>query len=128
MQDDEGAIRELVDTWMRATREGDTDTVLDLMTDDVVFLVPGAEPFGKAAFRDMARSMSEVRMEGRSDILEMRVLGDWAFIRNYIHLEVTPPGSPTTRRAGQTLTILRRCQDGRWRLARDANLVTIVED
>jgi len=30
------------------------------------------------------------------------------------------------RRAGYTLTILRKGPDGRWRLARDANLLTTL--
>lgn len=34
-------IRELVATWHSATGEGDLDTVLGLMTEDAVFLVPG---------------------------------------------------------------------------------------
>jgi len=50
MTDDERAIRELVATWMTASQAGDIDTVLGLMTDDVVFMVPGREPFGKEAF------------------------------------------------------------------------------
>ena len=41
MHDDEAAIRELVSTWMAATKAGDAATVLDLMTDDAVFLVAG---------------------------------------------------------------------------------------
>jgi uncharacterized protein (TIGR02246 family) len=45
MTDDERAIRELVSTWFIATRNGDLATVLDLMADDVVFMVPGGEPF-----------------------------------------------------------------------------------
>ena len=47
MTEDERAIREVIATWMRASVAGDTATVLSLMTDDVVFLVPGQEPFGK---------------------------------------------------------------------------------
>ncbi len=47
MTDDERAIRELLATWFDATKKGDTATVLSLMTDDVVFMVPGREPFGK---------------------------------------------------------------------------------
>jgi len=47
MSPDERAIRDLVDTWMTASREGDTATVLSLMSDDVIFMVPGREPFGK---------------------------------------------------------------------------------
>jgi uncharacterized protein (TIGR02246 family) len=49
-QDDEAAIRALVSTWMEATRTGDTAKVLELMADDVVFLVAGRPPFGKREF------------------------------------------------------------------------------
>jgi uncharacterized protein (TIGR02246 family) len=44
MTDDEQAIRNLVDTWIAATGAGDLSTVLSLMTDDVVFMVPGRPP------------------------------------------------------------------------------------
>ena len=50
MTDDERTIRDVVETWMAATKRGDLATVLSLMTDDVVFMVPGQEPFGKEAF------------------------------------------------------------------------------
>ncbi|MBZ9736532.1 SgcJ/EcaC family oxidoreductase [Mesorhizobium sp. CA18] len=50
MTDDATAIRQVVETWMAASRKGDLETVLGLMTDDVVFMVPGKEPFGKEAF------------------------------------------------------------------------------
>ena len=46
MTDAERAIRDVLETWMAATKRGDLATVLNLMTDDVVFLVPGLEPFG----------------------------------------------------------------------------------
>lgn len=35
---------------MAASKAGDTATVLDLMTDDVAFMVPRRAPFGKEAF------------------------------------------------------------------------------
>jgi uncharacterized protein (TIGR02246 family) len=128
MTDDEHAIRELVATWMTASQAGDIDTVLGLMTDDVVFMVPGREPFGKEAFAAASQAMSGVRMEGSSDIRELVVLGDIAYLRNHIDLMITPPGGGTPmRRAGYTLTILRKGADGRWRLARDANLLSKVE-
>jgi uncharacterized protein (TIGR02246 family) len=122
--DDEAAIRKLVDTWLAASKAGDIATVLDLMTDDVVFMVPGREPFGKQAFAAASDAMKNVRMEGRSEIRELRVLGDWAYIRNYIEMTITPEGGDLVRRSGYTLTILRK-ESGRWRLARDANLVSI---
>jgi len=127
MTDDERAIRELIATWMKASQAGDIDTVLGLMTDDVVFMVPGREPFGKEVFAATSRGMQGMRMEGKSDILELKVLGSWAFLRNYITLTMSPPGDKPIKRAGYTLTILRKEHDGKWRLARDANLLTAVE-
>ena len=50
MKTDEQQIRELVATWMSATKAGDVETVLSLMTDDVKFLVAGRPPFGKQEF------------------------------------------------------------------------------
>jgi uncharacterized protein (TIGR02246 family) len=124
MSDDERAIRELIDTWMAASRAGDTQTVLGLMTDDVVFMVPGREPFGKQEFAAMSQGMKDVRVEGSSEIRELQVLGDWAYVRSYLQIAVTPPGGNSVKRAGYTLTILRKQPDGRWLLARDANLLT----
>ena len=124
MSPDERAIRELVDIWMKASRAGDTETVLGLMSDDVIFMVPGREPFGKQTFAANSRSMDGVRVEGSADIRELKVLGGWAYLRNFIEITVTPPGGAPGRRSGFTLTILRKEPDGRWVLARDANLVS----
>ncbi len=124
MTEDERAIRALIDTWMEASEAGDLKTVLSLMADDVVFMVPGKEPFGKTEFAAMSQGMKDVRIEGEGEIKELKVLGDWAYLRNHLHIAVTPPNGQTTRRSGYTLTILRRNEAGRWVLARDANLVT----
>ena len=124
MTSDEQAVRDLVETWMRATRDGDTATVLSLMTDDVVFMVPGREPFGKEAFAAASRDMQGVRIEGSSDIRELKVLGDWAYLRSYLEVKMMPPGGNAVERSGYTLTIFRKQPDGRWLLARDANLLT----
>ena len=124
MNDDERQIRQLVDSWMEATRRGDGATVLSLMTDDVIFMVPGREPFGKQAFAAASEGMQDVEIDGTSEIVELQIRGDWAFIRNRIDIAVTPPEGKRTRRAGYTLTLLRREDDGKWRLFRDANLLT----
>jgi uncharacterized protein (TIGR02246 family) len=123
MDEDERAIRQVIDTWMEASREGDIATVLDLMTDDVIFSVPGREPFGKEEFRAASESMRGVQIDGRSEIQEIRVLGNWAWVRNHIDLTVTPPEGEPRHRAGYTLSIFEKGADGRWRLSRDANLV-----
>jgi len=131
MPTDEQQIRDLVATWMSATRAGDIATVLSLMSEDVVFLVAGAPPFGKQQFATaMTPSAPAVPMpkfDGHSEIQEIRVLGDWAFMLTRLTVEVTPPGGGSpTKRAGHTLSVLQKV-NGRWLLARDANMLTPVE-
>ena len=125
MKSDEQAIRELVSTWLSASKSGDVETVLGLMSDDVVFMVPGREPFGKEEFAAGSRAMQGVQIEGSSQIEELTVLGDWAWMRNRLRVVVTPPGSQPIIRSGFTLTILRKQPDGRWVLTRDANLLAL---
>ena len=126
MSDDERQIRQLVETWMTATRAGDVDGVLELIADDAVFLVAGRPPMGKAEFAVAARAQASAtapRIEGRSEIQEIEVAGDWAFFWSRLSVVATPPdGTPPIERSGHTLTVLRK-EAGRWKLARDANLL-----
>ena len=127
MTEDERAIRAVVDSWFAATRAGDLAAVLELMTDDVAFMQPGHAPFGKAAFAAAFQGMANVVVDGTSEVAELRVMEEWAYLRNHIELTVTPPSGEAVRRSGYTLTILRKEPDGRWRLARDANMLTKVD-
>jgi len=122
--DDDRAIRELVHTWMSASKAGDLSTVLDLIADDAIFMVPGRAPFGKDAFAAASQGQSNVQFEGMSDIQEIQILGEWAFLRNHITLTIRTPDGQSNRRSGYTLTILRKQPSGRWVLVRDANLMT----
>ena len=128
MRNDEEAIRELVATWMTATQAGDADAVLDLMSDDAVFLVSGQAPFGKTAFAAVmqAQAGTQMQFDGHSEIREVQVFGDWAFAWAKLAVTVTSAGQPPTARAGHTLSIFHK-RDGRWRLARDANLLAPVD-
>lgn len=130
MQNEEQEIRQLVATWMAATRAGDMDTVLSLMTDDAVFLLPGQPVMHKADFAAAARAQAgpdAPKIDGDSEIQELKILGDWAFMWTRLSVVVTPPGGTPSRRAGHTLTILHK-QGGKWRLARDANLLAPAPD
>lgn len=126
MASDEEQIRALVQTWMEATQRGEMDRVLELMTEDVVFLVPGKPPMRKAAFEQAARAQAAPggpRFEGKSEIQELKVLGDWAFMWTKLAVKTLgPSGAVAASRSGHTLTILRK-EGGRWKLARDANLL-----
>lgn len=90
MTEDEGAIRQLVATWVTASQAGDTQTVLDLMADDVLFLVPGQKPFGKETSKAVSEKLKKFRVLITSDIQELEGTGNWAWLRNYLALEMTP--------------------------------------
>jgi uncharacterized protein (TIGR02246 family) len=124
MNADEQAIRNLIDRWMAASKAGDLPTVLSLMSDDVVFMVPGRAPFGKEEFAAASKGMAGVEMNGTSEIDELQVLGDWAWMRNRLRVTITPREGKPMVRSGYTLTILRKQSDGNWVIARDANLLT----
>src|SRR5262249_42957527 len=113
MTEDERAIRALVDRWMAASRAGDVATVLSLMADDAIFMVPGRAPFGKDAFRAASEGMKGARLDGRSEIEELQVFRDWAYLRNRIDITITPSGGTPMRRSGYSLSILRKGADGR---------------
>jgi uncharacterized protein (TIGR02246 family) len=126
MEKDEQEIRSLIATWLRATRAGDIDTVLSLTTPDVVFLVPGQPPLlGQAAFGEALRAvLGKHAIESTSEVEEVVVSGDLAYCRSLLQVTVTSKhDNMPMQRSGHTLSILRRCDDGKWRLARDANMV-----
>ncbi|HTH53644.1 MAG TPA: SgcJ/EcaC family oxidoreductase [Edaphobacter sp.] len=122
---DEQQIRNVIDTWMQASREDDLDTVLGLMTEDVVFLTPGNPPMRRKDFAAASKRMiGKVRIDGVSEIQEITVTGDLAFCWN--RLEITATSSENSAKmhhSGNTLSVFRRCEDGQWRLWRDANLL-----
>ena len=130
MLSDADQIRQLVATWHAASKAGDVDMVLGLMTDDAVFLVSGRPPMNKAEFAALSRTppgSPRPIIEGTSDIQEIQISGDLAFMWTRLSVVVTPPGSSQPmERAGYTLTVLRR-ENGKWLLARDANLLSPVQ-
>ena len=124
-QADEQKIRELIDRWSMATRAGDLTAILNLMTEDVVFLTSGNVPMRRDDFISAFNSMAgAVEIDGRSDVQEITVSGDIAVCWNLLEVRVTPAaGGETVKRAGNTLTVFRRGDDGQWRLWRDANML-----
>lgn len=129
MSSDEAQVRQLVDRWMAASRAGEVDTVLGLMADDAVFLVPGKPPMRKGDFAAAAKAQAAGKapqFDGASEIQEIQVMGDWAFMWARLTVTAKPPdGSAPTVRVGHTLTVFRK-EQGRWLLARDANLLAPV--
>ncbi len=126
METDERAIREVHATWIDAVNAGDLERLLGLMADDVVFLNPGREPFGRDGFptgfsaghqRNWIRCISELE--------EVTVAGEFAYTVCRDSLSVTPrAGGDAMQLAGHRITIYRKQPDGRWLLARDVHTLS----
>jgi uncharacterized protein (TIGR02246 family) len=129
-EQDAQQIRDLIAAWLRASAADDLATVLSLMAEDVVFLLPGRSPMrGRAAYAEASRSMmGKLRIAGTPEVQEVQIFGDYAYCWNFLTITMTPvEGGAPMQRAGDVLSIFRREPDGRWVLFRDANLLTAVE-
>jgi uncharacterized protein (TIGR02246 family) len=126
---DENEIRALVAKWHRATEAGDVEAILGLMTEDVVFLRAGQPPLrGRKAFAEGTRAaLEKFRIESSGDVQEVRTSGDLAYCWTELTVSMVPrDGGPVSRRAGPTLTLLRKGRDGKWVVSRDANLLAEI--
>ena len=119
MSNDEQAIRELIATWHSATAKGDVSQLLTLMAGDVVFLVAGKPPMrGRDDFAAGFKQATEsLHIESSSDIQEIHINGDWAYVWNYLVVAMTPKaGRASQRRTGNVLSVLRKQGNGTWQM------------
>jgi uncharacterized protein (TIGR02246 family) len=126
MDTNEQAIRGLVAQWHRATAAGDVDTILGLMSEDVVFLVAGTPPMkGRSTFEKGLRSLLKShRIDSSGEVQECVVAGDLAYCWSLLTVRVTPrSGGDANVRSGSVLSIFRKQPNGSWQLVRDANLL-----
>ena len=126
MQTDEQAIRDLVTTWLSATEKGDHERVLNLVSEDVVFLTSGRLPMDKSEFAAGLAGLESFHLRMTGEIQEVKVFGDWAYCWNRLSVSMTPRDSgATVKRAGDVLSVLQK-QAGSWVIVRDANLLSVV--
>lgn len=128
MTTDEQGIRSVIDTWVRASASADVHTMLSLLSDDMVFIVPGQPPFGKKEFKAAWDGpMKGAKVLADADVEEVLISGDFACSRTHLAVSIATPDGNTSRAKGYTMTLFRKQSDGRWRFARDANLLTPEE-
>jgi len=123
---DEQQIRDLINTWHRATAAGDLDTILELMAEGVVFLIPGVPPMrGRDGFAaGFRKAIQQFRIESHSAVQEIHISGEWAYCWNLLHVTMIPLlGGNQIGRSGNTLTVLRKNATGKWVVFRDANML-----
>ena len=129
MNPDERALRQFHTAWIDAVNARDLETLFGMMADDVVFLHPGHKAFGRDVFAaTFSGSHEQARIHCVSELVEIVIVGEVAYTRCSDTVTVTAhAGGDASQFAGDRLTIYCRQPDGRWLLARDANVLMPVE-
>lgn len=120
---DKREIGVLHSAWNVALNAGDLAALMELMTDDAVFIGPGQAPIGKEDFSsNFLATCQQFRFTCISELQEVVVAGDVAYARSQDSLTVASRADgDATQLAGHRMTIYRRQADGGWLLARDAH-------
>jgi uncharacterized protein (TIGR02246 family) len=113
-------IDDLFAAWKDATRRGDIEKIIDLVTEDAEFWTQGSAAVkGRDAVRKLYEQFANAySIEQDFEEIERIVEGDHAFIRGREQNVVTPRGGQPVNVMQRAMMILRRGTDGRWRFAR----------
>ena len=124
-EEDQKAIAELQRRDIEANMALDTEKLLALRTDDVVYLVPGRAPLaGQDAVR---KYLEEIRGQlANWDMLayeenwqEVQVVGDFAFEWGTVNIRARQEGERRESAAlRNVMQMLRRQPDGDWKISR----------
>jgi uncharacterized protein (TIGR02246 family) len=124
-EEDQKAIAELQRRDIEANMALDTEKLLALRTDDVVYLVPGRAPLvGQDALR---KYLGEIRGQlANWDMLayeenwqEVQVVGDFAYEWGTVNIRARQEGEKRESEAlRNVMQVLRRQPDGDWKIAR----------
>jgi uncharacterized protein (TIGR02246 family) len=118
---DIAAIRGLFESFDSTATAGLAEEWMSLLSDDIIWMVPNQTSLvGKeAVWGRVGPFFSDLNMEHRSGVDEVRVAGDWAYVRGTYAFWVTPKaGGETTEEVGKFLYIVGRQADNGWRITR----------
>jgi ketosteroid isomerase-like protein len=109
--------------YVKAINSNTLDSILGMLTEDVVFMAPNDKPYvGKAAVRPwVAEYLKAYKTHWDKPVKEFVVSGDWAFER-YAYKSTDSPagGGAPVADTGWGFAVYHHDADGKWRVARDA--------
>ncbi len=120
---DDDAVKRLILQALEIIRSDDFDRYFDLFTDDAVWMMP-------SSFRDVLVDEAKAfygftrkfRFDQETSVDEVIMAGDWAYVRvgfdGYLRSkfdEDTPP----LRSISRHIWILKKLNDGSWKISRD---------
>ena len=121
-QAEEAAIQVLSEEWAAAFNAGDVAGLVELYTEDVVRMPPGAPAStGREAVEETFRGLFE-QFSGELTwpTEEIVVTDGWAFHRGTYTARLTPvAGGEVMEQGGKVLVICQRQPDGSWKIARE---------
>jgi len=121
VQADVDAIKKLHNELNAAWDNSDINGILALWTDDGIAMPPKKSPYvGKERISTRLQFLNDTTLENLSvEIEEIKVSGDWAFIRQTFKGTWTPKnGSEPTYENSKEIMILNKQTDGSWKIAR----------
>lgn len=108
--------------WAAAWAAGDAVAIAEFYAEDAVLLPQNQPPIvGKKAIRSGYETVLEqFDVRGGSEVVDLEVGGDWAFMRGTYTTTVTPKegGPPIEKDHGNWLWIVKRQADGSWKIFR----------
>jgi ketosteroid isomerase-like protein len=114
-------IEQLKATWLAALRSGDVDSLISMVTDDVVAAHPGGKTtHGKQELaEDFRRFFQAFRMDQSATSEETVIAGEWAFDRARLSTRIVPVAVGECREVNsEVIVILRRDAPVGWKIAR----------
>jgi uncharacterized protein (TIGR02246 family) len=118
------AIENTMSSYEAALNASSTEAAMRLYTEDAVFMVPNnPSAVGKAAVRHAYDAVFKaITLKVKFTIAELVVIApQWAFVRtNSAGSQTINATGATSAEANQELFVLKKGDDGKWRIARYA--------
>jgi uncharacterized protein (TIGR02246 family) len=119
---DETAVRNVMSSYEAALNGSSTEAAMPLYAEDGVFMAPNNQSaVGKASVRQAYDAVFKaITLKVKFTIAELVVMSpQWAFVRtNSAGTQKINATGATSREANQELFILKKGDDGSWRIAR----------
>jgi len=123
--DDRAKIGDLRRIDTAATKDGDTDVLMDLLDDEIVALMPGSNPVtGKAGVRKLMEQYAAASAQFQTvgyvqDWRDLRIEGGYAFEWGIFTSVVrNRENGKTTESTNKVMRVLKRQPDGFWKVFR----------
>jgi uncharacterized protein (TIGR02246 family) len=98
----------------------DVEALIDLYEEDAVYVVSAEKELrGRDAIRAMLEQMTALGIDNRLELLRLTENGDTALERTRWTMQFPGEDGKTTEQSGLSTVVLRRGNDGQWRMILD---------